>query len=80
MEALVHQTITDIFEKGPADALTGPIARGDLESVQTHLNELSERDQEDLYKLLGLEAVIIAQNNGTVSEDKINRLRDLLQL
>ncbi len=78
LETLVHQTVTNIFEKGPADALTGPIARGDLESVQTHLSELSGRDQENLYKLLGLEAVKIAQQNGDVPEDKIKGLRDLL--
>lgn len=79
LETLVHQTVTNIFEKRPADALTGPIARGDLESVQTHLTELRGSDQEGLYKLLGLEAVKIAQQSSSVSEDKIKGLQNLLK-
>jgi predicted short-subunit dehydrogenase-like oxidoreductase (DUF2520 family) len=79
LETLVHQTVTNIFEKGPSDALTGPIARGDLESVQTHLAELEGREQEDLYKLLGLEAVKIAINSGNISQKKCRILRELLQ-
>lgn len=80
LETLVNQTVTNIFEKGSAEALTGPIARGDLESVQTHLTELKGSDQENLYNLLGIEAVKIAQQSGSVSEDKIKKLWDLLQL
>lgn len=79
LETLVHQTVTNIFEKGPADALTGPVARGDTESVQTHLQELQGREQEELYKILGLEAVKIAQQTGSVSDDKIGSLREIFQ-
>lgn len=80
LETLVHQTVTNIFEKGPADALTGPISRGDLDTVQTHLDELNGLDQENLYKLLGFEALKIAKQGGSVPEDKIESLRHRLQL
>lgn len=79
IETLVHQTVTNIFEKGPADALTGPIARGDFESVQTHLNELKGRDQEKLYKILGQETLKITRQNGSVSDDMIDLLQEILQ-
>lgn len=79
LEPLVRQTVTNIFEKGSAGALTGPIARGDAESVQKHLEELKGREQEELYKILGLEAVKIADKSGNVSHDKIIALRELLQ-
>jgi predicted short-subunit dehydrogenase-like oxidoreductase (DUF2520 family) len=78
LETLVRQTVTNIFEKGPADALTGPIERGDLESVQTHLAELKGSDQEDMYKLLGLEAVKIAEKGNKIPQEKISMLRELL--
>ncbi|MDZ7718977.1 MAG: DUF2520 domain-containing protein [Balneolaceae bacterium] len=79
LETLVNQTVTNIFEKGPADALTGPIARGDVESVQTHLSELSGIDQKNLYKILGLEALKIARQSGSVPEDTMNKLCRLFE-
>lgn len=78
LETLVHQTVTNIFEKGPADALTGPIARGDSESVETHLKELKGRKQEGVYKILGFEAVKVAAESRNLSKKQINELRKLL--
>ncbi|NBC67349.1 MAG: DUF2520 domain-containing protein, partial [Bacteroidetes bacterium] len=78
LEPLVHQTVNNVFEKGPTDALTGPISRGDTESVQMHLNELSGSEPEVLYKILGLEAVKIAEKRGEVGEDRIRIIRKIL--
>lgn len=78
LQSLVHQTIKNIFEKGPENALTGPIARGDLHSVETHLNVLEGREQEGLYKLLGLEALQITKNRGNLSKAQIDGLEQLL--
>ncbi len=78
LEPLVHQTVTNIFEKGPSDALTGPIARGDAESVQTHLEELRGRDQEKLYKNLGVEALKIVENS-SVLKSHINIIKKILE-
>ena len=78
LETLVRQSVTNIFEKGPAGALTGPIARGDLESVQTHLNELRSREQENLYKMLGLEAVKIIEKSGNLSQKQVGELKNLM--
>lgn len=78
LETLMHQTVTNIFEKGPANALTGPISRGDSESVQTHLSELKGRDQEIVYKFLGLEALRIAENSGNLTKSDVERLKKIL--
>jgi predicted short-subunit dehydrogenase-like oxidoreductase (DUF2520 family) len=51
---LIASTVRNLETKDPADALTGTFSRGDLETVQRHLNAL-RRNQEalDLYRLLG---------------------------
>jgi predicted short-subunit dehydrogenase-like oxidoreductase (DUF2520 family) len=43
---LVRATVDNVAELGPRDALTGPVARGDDETVRLHLEALdpSERD------------------------------------
>lgn len=55
MEPLVRSTLDNIFALGPADALTGPIARRDVQTVEHHLRALRswQPDQEVLYRLLG---------------------------
>lgn len=43
---LVERAVANVFEKGPAASLTGPIARGDIETVIGHLeaaHEVSEQ-------------------------------------
>lgn len=39
---LVERAIANVFEKGPAASLTGPIARGDIETVIGHLTAAHE--------------------------------------
>ena len=36
----------------PANAQTGPAIRNDNETINTHLNFLSNENQKDIYKLL----------------------------
>lgn len=78
LETLVHQTISNVFEKGPENALTGPISRGDSESVQTHLKELRGKEQENVYKALGHEALKIAEKSGDLSHKQVDELKQLL--
>ena len=53
---LVDATLSNIREKGTIDALTGPIVRGDLNTVAAHLKVLGERlpSELDLYKAMAL--------------------------
>jgi predicted short-subunit dehydrogenase-like oxidoreductase (DUF2520 family) len=40
MTAILQQTLKNYLERGPAAAFSGPIKRGDLETVRRHLREL----------------------------------------
>ena len=51
------------LELGPAAALTGPIRRGDVRTVEAHLAALESEDRE-LYRLLGLAALRLARQSG----------------
>jgi predicted short-subunit dehydrogenase-like oxidoreductase (DUF2520 family) len=55
MEPLVRETVDNIFRLGPADALTGPIARGDLATVVKQYREVRTWNARygRLYKQLG---------------------------
>ncbi|MAT52559.1 MAG: hypothetical protein CMK32_15380 [Porticoccaceae bacterium] len=60
---LVRQTLDNIFNFGPEAALTGPIARADVNTVKAHLDALSTSDahlQATLYRMLGRITVTIA--------------------
>jgi predicted short-subunit dehydrogenase-like oxidoreductase (DUF2520 family) len=55
------------LEAGPAAALTGPVRRGDVETVAAHLAALGPEDRK-LYLLLGREALRLAREAGLPSE------------
>ena len=64
--SLVESTVSNAYNLGIASALTGPIARGDAELVQSHIEELGALDPQLalLYRFLGLETVKIAARKG----------------
>jgi predicted short-subunit dehydrogenase-like oxidoreductase (DUF2520 family) len=55
------------LEAGPAAALTGPVRRGDVETVAAHLAALGPEDRQ-LYLLLAREALRLAREAGLSSE------------
>jgi predicted short-subunit dehydrogenase-like oxidoreductase (DUF2520 family) len=55
------------LEAGPAAALTGPVRRGDVETVVAHLGVLGPEDRK-LYLLLAREALRLAREAGLSSE------------
>ncbi len=55
------------LELGPAAALTGPIRRGDAETIRAHLAALDPADRE-LYRSLGLAALRLAREAGLEME------------
>ncbi len=48
---------------GPVAVLTGPVARGDVETVQAHLARLSGHER-DVYCALGRGALALARQRG----------------
>jgi len=82
LEPLVRETVDAIFEQGPAQALTGPIARGDAATVRRQLARIREWDGEmgKLYRGLGLLAVAHAESGRRIDAWHAAELRAALTL
>lgn len=57
---LMEQNLKAILEKGPKEALTGPMERGDGETIRNHLEVLKENKRE-VYQVLSKELLEIAR-------------------
>ncbi len=75
---LMENTLQNVKDMGVTNALTGPIARGDLKTVKQHIDSLENAPELlSLYKTLGIEAVKIAvRKNGET--DSLEEIRKLL--
>jgi predicted short-subunit dehydrogenase-like oxidoreductase (DUF2520 family) len=62
--ALAEGALANIRRRGPVAALTGPVRRGDVDTVERHLAALQKTPAEDLYRMLGLIALEIAVEAG----------------
>ncbi len=68
---LVRATVDNVEALGAGDALTGPVARGDADTVARHLGALPE-DERAAYRALATEALRLSGRDDT-------RVRDLLR-
>lgn len=77
---LVRGTVNNIEKVGVPDALTGPIARGDIATVEGHLEVLKKKmpGMVRLYCELGKHAVKVGIAKGTLSAEDGERLMELL--
>jgi predicted short-subunit dehydrogenase-like oxidoreductase (DUF2520 family) len=76
---LVHGTINNIEKIGIPQALTGPIARGDINTVSKHLERMQQLAPElvQLYAVLGLYTVPLAQAKGSIDQPVREELQGL---
>ena len=63
LRPLVEGTLANLAKQQPAEALTGPVMRGDVETIVRHLESLTIDDQ-NLYRLLGRAALELARKRG----------------
>ena len=79
---LLRGTLNNIDSIGLPDCLTGPIARGDLGTIERHLRALDAKNPSLLttYQELGLQTIPIALAKGKVNEQKAEEMRTLLSL
>jgi predicted short-subunit dehydrogenase-like oxidoreductase (DUF2520 family) len=79
-QPLLAGTVGNIGRVGVPAALTGPISRGDVETVTRHLVALSRlpREIRRLYCSLGLYTVRVAQRKGTLNQGDARSLVRLL--
>ncbi|MDY6987814.1 MAG: Rossmann-like and DUF2520 domain-containing protein [Thermodesulfobacteriota bacterium] len=80
LQPLIKGTLSNIGAKGIPAALTGPIARGDVDTVAAHLEAMEERAPEllALYRSLGHYTVGLAEEKGTLSKEEAEKLLSLL--
>ena len=78
---LLRGAVNNIGNVGLPDCLTGPIARGDLNTIRKHLTALEKcaPSMLPLYKALGMETIPIALAKGTIDESRAEELRALLK-
>lgn len=73
LEPLVRSTVENVVADGPERALTGPVARGDLEAVRRHVDVLAGRSAPEpilgAYRALAeLTAAVASRDTRTVRE------------
>jgi predicted short-subunit dehydrogenase-like oxidoreductase (DUF2520 family) len=78
---LLRGTLNNIENLGVPNSLTGPIARGDVGTVQIHLNTLKETAPALIptYCELGLQTIPLAVAKGKVNEQQARDLEKILR-
>ncbi len=74
---LARGALENMERMGPAQALTGPISRGDLETIRLHLRTLEPREKR-LYSALGLELLHLARERN-LGEDLAAEIKEMLE-
>ncbi len=79
---LLEGTVNNIGNIGLPGCLTGPVARGDLGTMQRHLSALEARNPSllTIYSELGLHTIPIALAKGKIDEEKAEEMKTLLSL
>ena len=78
---LLRGTLNNLDNVGLPHCLTGPIARGDLGTIRSHLNALERAAPEILstYRELGLKTIPIALAKGKIDQERAKELEALLK-
>lgn len=77
LNPLLLSTAANIAGLGAASALTGPVSRGDLSTVEKHLEALKDHDglYGEIYSVLGKMALKIArEKNAEIDSEKLERV------
>jgi predicted short-subunit dehydrogenase-like oxidoreductase (DUF2520 family) len=73
---IIKATLRNIELKGPLMSLTGPVIRGDVETVAEHQRAMSDLPaQKGLYKALYLVALDMSRKRGVLDEETLNALQ-----
>ena len=78
---LIKGTLHNIEAVGIPDALTGPIMRGDIDTVRQHLDAMRKKAPElmGLYKALAQQTVSVASEKGSITTDTAEELLNLVK-
>ena len=76
---LVKTTLKNAEKTSFRDALSGPIKRGDAETVRKHLRLLEDQKQlQDIYRLMGIQTLKIAEQSGSIDGTAADEMRTIL--
>ena len=81
MLPLVEGTLRNVAAAGPEDALTGPVARGDVETLRRHGLALREHLPHlvPAYAAMSVETVRVAVRSGALAPERAGTVLDLMQ-
>ena len=79
-EPLARSSLDNVFERGAVEALTGPAARGDADTIRRHLEALAVEAPHSvsLYVELARAAVHVAAAEDRISEEELERVQGVL--
>jgi len=78
---LIKGTLANIESAGVPEALTGPIMRGDVQTVRGHLEAIAVRTPElaALYTMLARHTVVVARDKGSLGPEAAADMLELLK-
>lgn len=77
---IIKATLNNIENKGPLMSLTGPIVRGDVETVLSHFKAMEGMElYKEVYKSLSLVALDMVKERGDMSVEALEKLKDILK-
>jgi acyl-CoA synthetase (AMP-forming)/AMP-acid ligase II len=81
IQPLVNSTLQNLYHLGPEKALTGPIARGEVNVVRRQYEALGKWDPQvaELYARLGLVALELSHKQGNASEANLKEIKRILE-
>jgi len=81
IEPLIDATLSNVREKGTIDALTGPIVRGDYDTVRVHLKALEDSlpSEFEFYKAMALKTALMLDGN-RLDHEQIEEFKRILEV
>ena len=81
LNPIIQETVRNIFSRGTAQSLTGPVSRGDRELVERQSRALQEWSCEvgALYHALGRIAVDLSLQQGKVPSERLEEIMDFFE-
>jgi len=77
---LIQGSVDTLANCSLPDALTGPMSRGDVRTIEKHLHAMEggAESHQQIYKMMGLEALKLARAKGKMAQGSEEIIRNLL--
>lgn len=78
---LIEGTVANILNVGTGKALTGPISRGDVGTLEKHLNKLNDctENWQEIYTVLAKQTIELAANENRIDRLTKSKLMEVLK-